>query len=290
MVVTEEVKDFLQMNLFRESYRDIVHEYEYNGENKINFDIQPQYVIDKAERDLAIIKDRIEKFNSREGFKIGSKIKLPDGQYVMISQIWDESVQTSLGGSMHLGKSGYISFSGGMDSGIDKSDLILTDEVSYSTIWIFHNDLSGGGRGVYYKMPFQVYRTKRGADLSGIPQVRELAEEKIIKLSETITRINGNGQSYTLHMPKLVIVQPKSTWMSNSGVKKYPKEDCIISGLSFKVDGMGNLVCQPMKLKQINKLLKENDFKAVFHNNAANKNTLILTPTINQWDIIREFS
>ena len=55
-----------------------------------------------------------------------------------------------------------------------KNDLILTNETKLSQIWIFHQGHSGGGRGVHYNIPFKVYKTKKEADLSGIPQIKKL--------------------------------------------------------------------------------------------------------------------
>jgi len=267
--ISEDVKQFLQTNLFTESYRRINHEYEYNGKNLIDFNIQHESVIKKAEKDLILIKDRVKNYHNRQGFKVGEFIYLPDGQKVIISHIWEDTVQTSGGGSMHLNSGGGISFSGGLDSGIKKTDLILTKEFDSGQIWIFHEGLSGGNRGVHYKMPFRVYKTKKGADLTGIPQVAELKRQKLIDKAEKITRINGNGQEYILPVPEIQI---------NELGKDLKIGDCLkISGLKF-VKKYWNLQTQPMKVKQVNRLLRWNNFKGTFYNNGTYKNVLILTP------------
>ena len=267
--ISEDVKQFLQTNLFTESYRSINHEYEYNGKNIIDFNIQHESVIKKAERDLILIKDRIKNYHNRQGFKVGEFIHLPDGQKVIISHIWDDTVQTSGGGSMHLNSGGGISFSGGLDSGIKKTDLILTEEFDSGQIWIFHEGLSGGNRGIHYKMPFRVYKTKTGADLTGIPQVAELKKQKLIDKAEKITRINGNGQEYILPVPEIQI---------NELGKDLKFGECLkISGLKF-VKKYWNLQTQPMKVEQVNRLLRWNNFKGTFYNNGTYKNVLILTP------------
>jgi len=273
--ISEDVKQFLQANLFTESYRGINHEYEYNGKNLIDFNIQPERVIKKAERDLSIINDRVKNFHKRQGFKVGEFIYLPDGQKVIISHVWDDTVQTSGGGSMHLHSGGGISYSGGLDSGIKKEDLILTDKFDSGQIWIFHEGLSGGNRGVYYKMPFRVYKPKPGADLSGIPQVAELKRQKLIAKSETITRINGNGQPYTLHMPEITITVLHDAY-KNEAVKG---EKLTLGGLNFKVDHWGNLKVQPMTKKQIDTLLKSYNFTGTYYNNGTYQNELYLKAT-----------
>ena len=267
--ISEDVKQFLQTNLFTESYRGINHEYEYNGKNLIDFNIQPESLIKKAEKDLILIKDRVKNYHNRQGFKVGEFIYLPDGQKVIISHIWDDTVQTSGGGSMHLNSGGGISFSGGLDSGIKKTDLILTEKFDSGQIWIFHEGLSGGNRGVHYKMPFRVYKTKKGADLTGILQVAELKKQKLIDKAEKITRINGNGQEYILPVPEIQI---------NELGKDLKFGECLkISGLKF-VKKYWNLQTQPMKVEQVNRLLRLNNFKGTFYNNGTYKNVLILTP------------
>ena len=267
--ISQNVKDFLQCNLFTESYRDIKHDYEYNGKNLIDFSIQPESLIKKAEKDLILIKDRVKNYHNKQGFKVGEFIHLPDGQKVIISHIWEDTVQTSGGGSMHLNSGGGISFSGGLDSGIKKTDLILTEKFDSGQIWIFHEGLSGGNRGVHYKMPFRVYKTKKGADLTGIPQVAELKRQKLIDKAEKITRINGNGQEYILPVPEIQI---------NELGKDLKFGDCLkISGLKF-VKKAWNLETQPMKVEQVNRLLRWNNFKGTFYNNGTYKNVLILTP------------
>jgi len=273
--ISEDVKQFLQTNLFTESYRGINHEYEYNGKNLIDFNIQHESVIKKAERDLILIKDRVKNYHNRQSFKVGEFIHLPDGQKVIISHIWDDTVQTSGGGSMHLNSGGGISFSGGLDSGIKKTDLILTKEFDSGQIWIFHEGLSGGNRGVHYKMPFRVYKTKKSADLTGIPQVAELKRQKLISKSETITRTNGNGQPYTLHMPEITITVMHDDY-KNKAVKG---ENLKLAGLNFKVCHWGNLKVQPMTKKQINTLLKVYDFTGTYYNNGTYQNELFLKAT-----------
>jgi len=289
MNISNEVKEFLQNNLYTESYRSGVTYSGWDAKPEIDMGIQSERTIQKAERDLAIFRERSQKYLEREGFKVGERIKLPDGQEVVISNVWEDTVQTSHSGSMHLGSEGGVSFSGGLDSGLKKSDLVRIDEMSTTNVWIFHEGYSGGGRGVYHNMPVTMYKTKEGADLSGVPQVKELQKQKIRDKAETITRINGNGNPYTLPLPELMIVNRRGTYSSYDKVKEFPMEDCVISGLSFESNGYNTLRCQPMKLSQINRLLNDHDFEAVFYNNCSNENTLMLTPTNSQRDITRVF-
>ena len=273
-----ELKNFLTLNRWANSYAYNLKQAEgdynpYLQPKEIDINIQPESLINNALKDLQIIKSREQEYNKIKGLRIGDFIHLPDNTYTQITHIWnqDGQVQTGNNGSMHLG-SGYISRSGSLDSGLNAKDLILTEETKQGTIWIFHKGFSGANRGVNYKINFRVYKTKPGADLSGIPQIEALKKQKIIEQSETITRINGNGQEYTMHMPEIIIIRGAADRKLKRG------ETINISSLKFVSDSY-HLKAQPMKLKQINNLLKHNNFKGEFYNNASNKNKLYLEPT-----------
>lgn len=153
-------------------------------------------------------------------------------------------------------------------------DLILTDETEMRSIWIFHKGYSGADRGVYAKIAFKVYRTKEGADLTGIPQVAALVKKNFLATCETITRINGNKQPYTMPIPELVVL----TLERQEGGKVVK-----ISGLDFVATYWGNeLRCQPTTVKQINDLLLENDFKGSYYGN-DNRLRLELTTNKNEF-------
>jgi hypothetical protein len=275
-----EITDFLTLNRFTESYRGIKQsEGDYNpylSPRAIDLKIQPDYIINDAIQDLNIISERVVNFNARKGARVGDYISLPDGQMVIISHNWNENqVQTSGGGSMHMGQSGFLSFSGGMDSGLKETDLIPTKETKKGTIWIFHGGFSGGNRGVYSKINFRVFKTRPGADLSGIPQISALKKQKLIEKSETITRINGNGNEYTMHMPEIMIVEPHDSYKD-----KFVKFNTFtLAGLKFKITHWNIAASQPMTRKQINDMLKMYAFKGTFYNNANNKNQLFLEAT-----------
>ena len=236
----------------------------------LDWEAQSERVKNTVKRDFNLLQEYAA--NMREGLKVGDFLRLPDGQAVIFSHIWEDGLcQTTPGGSIHLSRSGGLSYSGGLDSGVKVEDLIKTEETKPGLIWFWHEGSAGADRGVNAYVNFNVWETKPGTDLSGVPQVEALRKEKIREKAEKITRINGNGHEYTLPLPELYILNKD---------KKYPLEDCKISGLKFESCGFGNLRCQPMKLKEINRLLSAHSFKADFHNNASNKNTLFLTPVI----------
>lgn len=274
---TTTIKDFLSINRFAESYNDIKHTAgEYNPlleKKTIDLSIQSQYTIKRAQEDINNILEAEKNFNKRTGPRIGDYINLPDGQQTTITHIWEDGqIQTGNRGSCHLTKSGYISRSGSLDTGLKAEDIQPTTETKKGLIWSWHQNLSGGGRGVYFNITFKVYKTVKGANLDGCPEVKELKRQKNIAKSETITRINGNGQEYTLPMPEIHIINPPQELE-----KKFIKgAKFVICGINFFTNPLGNGQGQPMAKDQINKLLKRYKFSGTYYNNGSHHNTLFL--------------
>lgn len=267
MKISNEIKALIKRNINSQPYSHIRSDWSYENGTVVDFSTIKERDVLNAEKDLLIIKERSEAYSNREGLKVGDLINLPDGQQVMVCHVWKDTVQTSGGGSMHISGSGNLSYSGGMDSGLKKTDLIESQDKGTVEAWIFHNGYSGAHRAVYFRLMVNVYTTKDGADLSGVPQVKKLAREKLAQQAETITRINGNGNPYTLPLPRVRIMNTN---------KEFPTTDTVISGLAFEASAWGNLETQPMKVAEINKLLNEHDFIATFHNGVHYTNTLVL--------------
>jgi len=121
-----------------------------------------------------ILKERIEKFNKRSGPRVGDYVYIPSTDdripaYTRITHDWGDKMQTggNAGSSYYLG-SGFLSYSGGLDPGIDTEDLIQTNEVKNGSIWFFDKDISGAGRGVSFNLPMRVFTVREGADISGV--------------------------------------------------------------------------------------------------------------------------
>jgi len=85
---------------------------------------------------------------------------------------------------------------------------------------------------------------------------------------ETITRINGNRQPYTLDMPKLVIM----TKEINETALAHITEN---TGLNFTRSAWW-YEAQPTASAQITALILTYNFKTEYHNNASDHNTLFL--------------
>ncbi len=137
----------------------------------------------KVKDDLKLLKEFSKKFSSRvqalEIPAVGDCILLPDGQVVYFCSVYETKGQTCESGSFALSKNGFLSYSGGLDTGIFFSDIFLTDEKYVLPIWFAHKGYLCGDSAIYANMECRVWKTKDGADLSGIPQVARLRKQKL---------------------------------------------------------------------------------------------------------------
>jgi len=115
------------------------------------------------QRDAEILNKRESSFNSVTGPRVGDFLKTPDG-VLRLTHDWGDSIQTTVrakhpcygDASFYLGD-GYASFSGSLDSAIDKTLLRDTGETMPGSFWFFHHDFAGAGRGVHCKMACRVF-------------------------------------------------------------------------------------------------------------------------------------
>ena len=85
---------------------------------------------------------------------------------------------------------------------------------------------------------------------------------------EKITRINGNGKSYTTDLPKVVILGSLNDTALNHVFEN--------TGLKFIISNHGNLEAQPTSSNQIASLFMTYNFKTRYYNNIDYENTLFL--------------
>lgn len=206
------------------------------------------------EKDFLLLESYTIAYHSKYTIEkpiVGDCILLPDGQYVYFCHIHEESAQTCAGGSFHLSPSGFISYSGGLDSGIQISDIELTQEKYALPIWFSHRGYLCAGCAVNARIECRVWKTKTGADTSGIPQIERLRKQKLKEKSETIIKIDGNGKEYQEHLPEIVV---KKMGLSEELLNKIAET----TGLIFEDSYFFVPVywCQPMRLEQIEKLKK----------------------------------
>lgn len=217
----------------------------------------------------SILKELAALYNKKEGARVGDFLCLPHGEFVRFSHDWGESLQTT-GAShgFHLGSS-YISYSGGLDSGIKRASIKQTNELKAGFVWIWDQGISGADRGVNMQMSFRVFNILPGADLSGLPQIEAHAKQLIRDKADKMTLINGNGNPYTQPLPE-ILIQSETL---NDGFIEHIKER---TGLEF-VKKAWNYQAQPLKAIQIVKLLTVYSFTQTYYNNSMYRNTLIFT-------------
>lgn len=226
---------------------------------------------------LQIVKERTKLFNAFDTPRVGDYLKLPnDLGFTRFTHEWDESIQTGGGtGSFYLGKSGGVSYSGGLDSGVSKKDIVPTIELKKGFIWIFDEGISGAHRGKDFEIDFRVYELIKNADTSGLPQIERAIKQAIRDCAETITRTNGNGQEYTLPIPELLI-----QLQSSKNLDKVVKDVKDKTGLLMELAGGCNIRVQPLTVIQSNIIENMLKFESTYYNNGDTKNTLFLKEII----------
>ena len=214
----------------------------------------------KVESDFKLLKEleklHVENYHKSEIPIEGDCLFLPDGQTVYFCSIHGQSGQTCKSGSFSLYNSGYVSFScGGLDRGISFSDIYLTNERFVLPIWFFHKGYLCGGCAIYASIPCRVWRTKEGADLSGIPQVERLRKQKLKEQSETIVKLDSLGKHYQEHLPAVIIIKEGLT----DDLIKSVKEK---TGLCFEDSYRYVPVywCQPIQVIQLEVLKSFEEF------------------------------
>lgn len=85
---------------------------------------------------------------------------------------------------------------------------------------------------------------------------------------ETITRINGNGNPYTVDLPRIIIQAPH---LNDVGLKRLSDN----TALAFQKTGLG-YEAQPTQHWQLSTLLLTYNFKTKYYNNGSFQNTLFL--------------
>ena len=132
-----------------------------------------QLILD--ERNQAILARNIAAYNEIKGPRVGDFLELPriskhqKHDITRFTAGWDDHIQTgrSCDGSFHLGN-GYVSFSGSLEPGVQRDDIVATDHVRRGSCWFFRDDYPGAGRGLYTQAEFRVFKLRDGANLDGL--------------------------------------------------------------------------------------------------------------------------
>jgi hypothetical protein len=109
------------------------------------------------------------------GARVGDFIRLPrfhrqHPEFTRITHDWGDTLQTGghEGSSSYLCESGQISYSGGLDPGVKREQLIETEETRLGSVWVFKDGIPGAGRGVHQDAPMRVFNLRAGADIKGL--------------------------------------------------------------------------------------------------------------------------
>lgn len=113
-------------------------------------------------RNQEILRECLEGINSKEGPRVGDWVYMKgEDQPRRFTYDWGDDIQTTDRpgdmGSFHISEYG-CSYSGALDPGLPKNQLVLTDEVKEGRVWWFDMGWAGAGRGIETKVPFRVYK------------------------------------------------------------------------------------------------------------------------------------
>lgn len=108
------------------------------------------------ERDVELATQYLKHWNAILKPRVGDYIIMPDGTYERFSYDWDTGLQTSPGGSFHLGD-GYASFSGGLNPVIPNESILPTDLKMVGDFWMAHNGYLCASCGVGVTALCRVY-------------------------------------------------------------------------------------------------------------------------------------
>ena len=124
---------------------------------------KPQEPTKLDAKDQAILDRRMARYIANDGPAVGDYVIFPDGEYRRFTHDHGDRIQTTtkgdeFGSSFYLTEDGFMSFSGGLDPGLHKTDLVRMDEYRPGWIWFFHHGESTAHNGVNVEIPCRVYR------------------------------------------------------------------------------------------------------------------------------------
>ncbi len=122
------------------------------------------YQIKPSDKDHEILKQNVERYNSRKGPRVGDFITFSDGVVHRFSHDWGDGIQTSESGSFHFCNSGYMSFSGGLNPCVPNEWIYNSGQTRLGTAWFFHNGYMRANSAVYVEVVCRVFATNLPSD------------------------------------------------------------------------------------------------------------------------------
>lgn len=113
------------------------------------------------DEDREILSRRVAKLDQREGPRVGDFVQFetsPEPVARRIAYLWDDSFQTTDGGSFYLDAAGFCAYSGALYLSVPLDTLTPTDETCEGSVWFFHHDWHAAHNGVHTEVLFRVFR------------------------------------------------------------------------------------------------------------------------------------
>ena len=125
-----------------------------------------------------IFSSRLAKRDLIAGARVGDYLRLPrvhrhHAEFTRFTHDLGDTLQTGghAGSSNYLCESGRVSYSGGLDPGVKRADLVDTGDTRPGLVWVFQDGIPGAGRGVDREAPMRVFHLRFGADISGLHEL-----------------------------------------------------------------------------------------------------------------------
>lgn len=113
-----------------------------------------------------ILTERIKSRDHIEGPRVGDFLVIEENKIVRMTYDWGDKMQTTSRerdsrdqGSFYLGSRG-MSYSGGLDTGIDKDLFVDTGSTMDGSCWFFDRGIPQAHSDVQFHVPCRVYRLK----------------------------------------------------------------------------------------------------------------------------------
>ena len=100
--------------------------------------------------------------------RTGDIIFISKYKMVYACHCFSDRVQTTAGGSFSIHSNGSMSYSGGLQPGISREDLILTEDFELCKAWFPEGNNLRAHCAVYAEIKVRVWTLKKGANLSGV--------------------------------------------------------------------------------------------------------------------------
>ena len=113
-----------------------------------------------------------KKWESRDGFRVGDIVIMPNGDTRRIGHIWGPTfpnrVQITTGAagdtSFHIQPNGFATYSGSLERGVDDESLELTDGHRLGDFWYWPEPrFPQAGTGEACRLPCRVFRVTKGS-------------------------------------------------------------------------------------------------------------------------------